>query len=120
MDEWLEELLVFPNLKRQTPVGSALGIVVRCRICWGAESAGARSSIHWRYHKYMCNELLGLPETAETWSRILDNRDVIKICLPELKAVGMTPGKIFSYAEMMVETVPCHRICCGLWSSLNP
>ena len=55
----------------------------------------------------MCNELLGLPETAETWSRVLDNRDVIKICLPELKAIGMTPGKIFSYAEAMVQTVPC-------------
>ncbi|CAE7709548.1 unnamed protein product [Symbiodinium sp. CCMP2592] len=64
-----------------------------------------KSSVHWRYHKYMSAELLSLPDIAETWDGILQKRDLLKITLPDVKSVGKTPGKIFAHAEAMVEIV---------------
>ena len=62
-------------------------------------------SVHWKYRKYLDQEVLDLPRLPRLWHEIIARKDMFKLAMPEL-SVGQSPGTIFACTENMVEMVP--------------
>ena len=64
------------------------------------------SVVHWKYHKFLDEDILNLPRLPDLWNGLMVRKDIFKLALPEMNVVGKSPGNIFLFAEEMVEMVP--------------
>ena len=62
--------------------------------------------VHWRYHKFLDDDVRALPRLAKVWNDILMRKDYMKLALPETREIGRNPGSLFQFTERMVEMAP--------------